>query len=206
MSVVKILDDVTEWAQKNICDGIKLKAPPENDAEAVDAGYEYTLVTPAAFPLFVPAKDKLPPSILTPIPSLCVRFMEGSDALDGSGGRINLQFAFSTWDVGLHGEDIFVKQKDGTFNRWSGEEAAAYFRRSGAGWRDAWNFVDIALRKIESATAIAGYELDRSTSVQYGPLAEQENIPDFYPFWFCWVNFTLRYPLIRNVIDLDEYL
>lgn len=206
MSVVKILDDVTAWAQANICDKIKLKVPPENDAEAVDEGYEYQLVNPTAFPLFVPAKDKLPPKVISPLPSLCVRFMEGADALDGSGGSIKLQLMFSTWDVGLHGDDIFIRQADGSFQRWSGPEADAYFRRSGGGWRDAWNFVDIALREIESSTTVAGYEIDRKASVQYGPLAEQDNIPDFYPFWFCWVTFTLKYPLIRNVKDIQEFL
>lgn len=204
MSIVKILDDVTAWVQENICDKIKLKAPPDDDTEAVDAGYEYRLVTPAAFSLFVPTKDKLPPAILAPIPSLCVRFMEGSDALDGSSGSINLQFAFSTWDVGLHSRDIFYKLPDGSFKR--GAKEADFFKLTGSGWRDAWNFVDLALREIESTTSIAGYELDRSTAVQYGPLAEQENIPDYYPFWFCWVNFTLKYPLIRNVDDIQKYL
>lgn len=205
MSIVKIIDDVTAWSQVNICDKIKLKVPPDDDAGAVDAGYSYKLVNPAAFPLFVPAKDKLPPNIISPIPSLCVRFLDGSDTLDGNGGSINLQFAFSTWNVGLHGEDIFHKQVDGSFKQWSEEQAQEYFKRTGTGWRDAWNFVDIALRAIGSTTKIAGYELDRSTAVQYGPLAEQDNIPDYYPFWFCWVNFRLKYPLIRNV-DIEKFL
>lgn len=206
MSIAKIIDDVTEWAQVNICDKVKLKAPPENDADAVDQDYEYTLVTPAAFPLFVPTKDKLPPKVLSPIPSLCVRFIEGSDMLDGTGGSITIQFGFSTWDVGLHGKDIFYKQDNGSYLQWSGAEADAYFQRSQEGWRDAWNFVDTALRAIESTTHIAGYALDRLAPVEYGPLAEQEAIPDYYPFWFCWVNFTLKYYTVRNDQELNELL
>lgn len=206
MAVVKILDDVTEWARKEICARVRLKAPPDDNAEAVDQGYNYTLVTPAAFTLFVPAKDKLPPDIVSPIPSLCVRFIEGSNALDGSGGTITLQFAFSTWDVGEHGKDLLYPQDDGSYKQWTGPEAEAYFKRTGEGWRDAWNFVDVALRAIENTTTIAGYAIDPLSPIEYGPLADQEAIPDYYPFWFCWVNFTLKYPLLRNVEDFREYL
>ena len=46
MDIVQIIDDVTEWAQANICDKVQLKVPPENDADAVDENYEYELVTP----------------------------------------------------------------------------------------------------------------------------------------------------------------
>lgn len=48
MSVVNTLDEITTWAKKNICDKIQFKVPPEDNAEAVDGGYEYQLVTPSA--------------------------------------------------------------------------------------------------------------------------------------------------------------
>lgn len=206
MSVVKIIDDVTEWAQSEICNRVKLKEPPPNDAAAVDQGYQYKTVTPQAFSLFVPAKDKLPPGIVSPVPSLCVRVVEGQDTLDGRGGSIVLQFVFSTWDVGTHGLDLFDRQKDGSYKRWSGQEAADYFCANADGWRDAWNFVDTALRELESHTDVAGYELDRQSPIEYGPLADQDGIPDYFPFWFCWVQFTLKYTLIRNIEKVEEYL
>lgn len=206
MSVVQILDDVTTWARENICSKVALKMPPADDSAAVDADYTYKLVTPAAFTLYVPTKDKLPPKVPSPIPSLCVRFIEGREGLAAEGGDITIQFAFSTWDVGLHGEDIYKAQADGSFARWSGEEAAAYFSRASDGWRDAWNFVDTALRAIESTTGIAGCYLDRQSPIEYGPLSDQEGIPDYYPYWFCWVNFTLRYPITRNTDDINTYL
>ena len=65
MSIVNTLDSVTEWVQENICNGVTLKAPPESDQAPTDAGYEYKRVTPTAFPLFVPLKDKLPPAVLS---------------------------------------------------------------------------------------------------------------------------------------------
>lgn len=120
---------------------------------------------------------------------------------------MKVQFMFSTWDVGLHGKDIFLRQDDGSFVRYGdSEEGAAYFRRTGGGWRDAWNFVDIALRALESTTVLGDLEIDRGANVKYGPLSEQGNIPDFYPFWFAWVEFGVRYPIVRNVDDLEKYL
>ena len=207
MSVVTILDGVTGWARENICNQIKLKVPPANEKAPDDAGYEYQSVTPAAFTLFVPGKDKLPTSI-SPFPSVCVRFVEGADNMAASHGSIGIELMFSTWSPGTHGKDILHPVPGDRWRavQWAGEKANAYFKRNADGWRDAWNFVDIALREIESATEIAGYEIDRSVPVKFGPLSEQEAIPDFYPFWFAWVTFAVKYPLRRNNRNIENLL
>lgn len=205
MSIAHLIDTLTEWAQDNICAQVKLKVPPQND-EAVDADYDYELATPAAFPMYVPSSDKLPPGIRSLFPSLCVRFVTGQDAQATGSGSLDVQFCFSTWDPGLHGEDILRRNSDGTYRRWTGEEAAQYFRRTGGGWRDAWNFVDTALRCLESTTNIGGFVIDRATPIKYGPLTEQEAIADLYPLWFAWVSFRVNYPLVRNNEELQDLL
>lgn len=202
MDIVQLIDEVTEWAQKNICDKVQFKLPPKDDAEAVDENYEYELVTPTAFALFVPTKDKVPPKIAAPIPSLCVRFVEGEDLLDG--GSIGLQFMLSTWDLGIHSFDLFYQTGPLTFQRDNGTQPI--FQRNVDGWRDAWNFLDVARRALESTTTVAGHEIDVNAGIHFGPLEEQDGTNDFYPFWFCWMNFTLKYPLARNVQDFNEYL
>ena len=204
MDIVQIIDDVTEWAQANICDKVQLKVPPENDAAAVDENYEYELVTPTAFALFVPQKDKTPPKVKSPIPSLCVRFVEGEDLLDGSGGSVGIQFMLSTWDLGIHSFDRFTQTGPLSYRRDDGTERI--FQRNYDGWRDAWNFMDTARRALESTTNVAGHEIDVTSGIHYGPLEEQDGTNDFYPFWFCWINFTLKYPLTRNVRDCTELL
>lgn len=205
MDIVRIIDDVTKWAQANICDKVQLKVPPENDADAVDENYEYELVTPAAFALFVPQKDKTPPKVKSPIPSLCVRFVEGEDLLDGSGGSIGIQLMLSTWDLGIHSRDLFYPTGNrNEFRQDDGSEPI--FQRNYDGWRDAWNFLDTARRALESTTNVAGHEIDVTSGIHFGPLEEQDGTNDFYPFWFCWLNFTLKYPLTRNVRDCTEYL
>lgn len=208
MAVVNILDKVTEWVKENVCSEIMLKVPPDNDYDATDEGYDYRLVTPSAFPLYVPAQDKTPPGVLSPIPSVCVRFLEGEERLTDREGSIGMQLCFCTWDPGLHGKDIFhpVNGNPAKIRRWSGEEADAYFKRSGEGWRDAWNFVDIALRELGNSLEIGGFELDRTVPIKYGPMTEQGEIVEAYPMWFAWASFSIKYPLRRNAEDIEQYL
>ena len=202
MTVVCVLDALTKWARENICPKILLKVPPDNDKDAEDAGYEYQLTHPAAFTLYVPTKEKLPPGILSPMPSVCVRFVEGADNLSNSKGSIGVQLCFSAWDPGTHGQDELFPNPDGTYRK--GE--AGTFSRNGDGWRDVWNMVDIALLEVESVTNIDGLVIDRSVPVKFGPFTEQESIPDFYPFWFAWVSFSVSYPITRNIRDIENLL
>lgn len=203
MSVVHIIDTLAEWAKQNICDRVQLKKPPEN-LEAVDAGYSYETVTPSVFPMYVPTSEKLPPNIHSPFPSLCVRFSKGADNIPGSKGFLDVQFCFSAWNPGLHGQDVFHPNGDQTFRKQG--DVYAEYERNGDGWRDVWNFVDTALRAVESTTNIGGYAIDPDTPIEFGPLTEQEAIPDFYPFWFAWISFRVNYPLRRNIEDFQIYL
>ena len=206
MSTVRIVDTVTEWSQINICDQIKLKQPPMDENAPDDSGYDYKLVTPAAFPMYVPSSEKLPPKVHSPIPSLCVRILNGDRSMASGEGGVNIQLCFSAWNPGTHGRDNFVANADGSYSQVSEAEAKRQFKRTGEGWRDVWNFVDIALRALENTTAIGGYLIDPSTPIEFGPLTEQESIPDFYPFWFAWVSFRIVHPLKRNVQDFKNFL
>lgn len=208
MSIVNMLDRVTDWVRQNICPKIELKVPPADETEATDADYSYQRVNPTAFSMYVPTKEKLPPGVLSPFPSICVRFIDGSDDIGKWRGGINLQLCFSAWNPGVHGEDVLLPNKEDAMRpiAWTGAKADAYFRRTGGGWRDVWNMVDVALREIESVTNIDGLVIDRTVPVKFGPLTEQEAIPDYYPFWFAWVSFTLNYPISRNVQGVSEFL
>lgn len=208
MTVVGIIDTITDWARETICPQIRLKVPPDSETDATDADYVYQLANPAAFAMYVPTREKLPPNVLSPFPSICVRFMEGADDIGSFSGNIGIQLCFSAWDPGLHHKDILIPDKDNCleYRQWSGREADAYFRRTGDGWRDVWNMVDIALRELESTTNIGGLVIDRGTAVKYGPLAEQDNIPDYYPFWFAWVSFSVQYPVTRNIAGVEQFL
>ena len=200
MSVVHVIDTLTEWARQNICEQINLKVPPENTAPD-DSGYSYNLATPAAFAMYVPTSDKLPPgSILFRSLVRPVRYRVEDVPADGA--ALSRCSSASPRGTRHHGEDEFLPNGDGTYRRGKG----GAFWRNGDGWRDAWNFVDIALREVESVTNIGGYTIDRAKPVKFGPLTEQEAIPDFYPMWFAWLSFTVNYPLRRNIQELQNFL
>ena len=208
MSVVNILDRVTDWTRETICSQIKLKVPPEDYTDEEDAGYDYKTANPAAFTLYMPTKEKLPPSVLSVHPSICVQLVDGQESMSGSGGVLNLQLSFSAWNPGIHGEEVLIPNKEDNTKpkRWTGEEADAYYRRSSGGWRDVWNAVDVALREIESVTNIDGILIDRSEPVRFGPFSEQKLLIDLYPFWYAWVTFSVTYPIHRAVEGFDKFL
>ena len=78
MTLVNSIDKIVSWLTENVCSKIALKLP---DDYRNDTGYDVVMVNPAAFPLYVPGKDRLPPNVAAPIPSVCVQLMEGSDEL-----------------------------------------------------------------------------------------------------------------------------
>lgn len=206
MSLAKLIDTVTGWAEDNICSKILLKCPPENE-DPNDAGYDFQQVHPAAFSLFMPGSDKLPPNVASPIPSVCVRLVDGEDDMtDRIHRTAELQLCLSTWDPGRHGKDMLtpVQKPDGTMSwRQAGTDS---FDRTYDGWRGAVNFADLTLQELESVTQIGGYEIDRKTPIRFGLFKEQESIPDFYPLWYFWVGFRIStYQMLSNK-DFDDYL
>ena len=177
MSIVNSIETVREWLGSTVCPMVQLKLP---DDSATDASYPYKLVNPTAFSLFVPSKDRLPPKVPAPIPSVC----------------------------GYHGRDIFKPKNDGSgaYVQWQNEEAAAFFEKNGEGWRDAWNFVDTALRMIENAEYIGPLRVMKEDGITFGPVSEQDAVPDFYPYWFAWVEFSAEEPLTRTPKDYQHLL
>ena len=95
MSIVNSIETVRDWLTAEVCPLVKLKLPDDN---ATDASYPYKLVNPAAFSLFVPSKDRTPPNIAAPIPSVCVQIVQGDDDLLQSARDIKIRLCFSAWD------------------------------------------------------------------------------------------------------------
>lgn len=199
--IVSVIDTLTEWAKDHICNEIMLKVPPDN-GYAMDAGYSYNLDHPEAIPMYKPPSDKLPNGIRFATPSLCVFFTRAGDSVATGTGYADIQFLFSVWDPGEHGEDVYLPNGDGTYRK----QTDPNFEKGSSGWRDVWNFVDIARRALERVTSINGMKIDQSTDIEYGPITEQESVVDFYPYWYSWLSFRLTYPLMRNNEDFEQYL
>ena len=209
MKIVKILDDVCGWCRENICQKVSMKLP---DDETNDQGYEPKYVTPAAFPLYLPAKDRLPPGVPAPIPSLCVQLMEGKDELIGKSRRLNIRLCLAAWNPGEHGGENFIphpapgKLGGYAYTRWSGPEAQDYYRRNAEGWRDVWSFVDTALAAVENAEYFAGLRLVKELGITYGPFTEEGAIWDYYPYWHSWIAFTLECGIVQKTPDAYSHL
>lgn len=197
MSIVNNIETVREWLSSTVCPMVKLKLPDDN---ATDASYDYKLVNPAAFSLFVPSKDRTPPKVPAPIPSVCVQLVQADDNLVQSARSTKIRLCFSAWDPGYHGRDIYTPKGDGsgTYIQQHNEAAKAFFVKNGEGWRDAWNFVDTALQMIENAEYIGPLRVIKENGISAGPIAEQDAVPDYYPYWFAWVEFSVEEALARS--------
>ena len=194
MTLVQSIDKVVEWLRENVCSQITLKLP---DDYKNDASYDVEFVNPAAFPLYVPGKDRLPPSVPAPIPSVCVQLMEGSDDLLKHKRQLQVRLCLACWNPGVHSGEVFHPSESGTatggysYHLVTGEAAQTYTRNMN-GWRDSFNFADLVLREIEGAEYIAGHRLVKESGIKFGLFTEDGNIWDYYPYWHNWITFTLE--------------
>lgn len=199
MTIVDTITGIADWLNTNVCKNIFFKQPPIDARSAIDDNYDYKEVNPVAFPLFVPGKDRLPPNVHSNMPCVCVQLLNGSDSLSQNQRTMSINLGISTWNPGIHQQDIIYPL--GT----KPEELPKYI--SGCdGWMDAWNFVDSIIHEIESHSDMNNkIFIDNDTPVTYGMYKEQDQIADFYPMWFAYVQFSVRSDFLRNA-DYEEFL
>ncbi|MCM1388082.1 MAG: hypothetical protein NC231_12200 [Bacillus sp. (in: Bacteria)] len=194
MTVVDSVIKIADWLNEGVCQEFKFKKPPEGLSPLNDK-YKYEEAHPYAFPVFMPAMDKLPPNVKTNMPSVIVQIVDGNDDI-GKGKRdITINLAISCWNPGMHSKDIYYPRMP--------EEPEKY-KSAYDGWMDVWNFTDTILRKLESTAHIKGLQIQGNIS--YGPYKEQEAIFDYYPFWYAWIRFTVQTDFIRDCEDYQELL
>ena len=218
MSIVENIDSLVDWANADICSKIQLKNPPpeDDDNNADDVRYNYGLTTPTAFPLFLPTKDRLPPKVKANIPSVCIQLIDGEDTRKD--GKMKIRMSFATWSPGKHGEDIWNPVSDSStnndmniphgarFEKASGEYIQTCYKRDLEGWRDVWNFVDIARREIRNTDVINDtLQIIHEDGVKYGQFNQDGTPLEFYPFWFAWIEFFVKYSVTRSKKQI-EYL
>lgn len=207
MTAVIAIDKVTAWVQKNICEPVQLKEPPNND-KANDENYEYRRVTPACYSLFLPGEEKTAPQFIPQTPSVCVKVLAGEDNLTTNESTLTFELSFCAWDPGVYGRDILVPDKNDpfTFREWRGKESDKFLKIDGQGWRDVWNWIDTGLQSIRNTTEMNGIALDLETPVTYGPYADQDGIVDIFPYWLAWISFKAKMPIRKNINRIEELL
>ena len=212
MTLQNIIEGVAAWAQTAICDGLALKLP---DDDANDGAYPGETVTPTAFPCFVPAKDRLPPGVRAPIPSVCVQLVDGKDELASGKRTVSMRLNLAVWYPGTHGAEIAAPVADAgqlggkKYRKYTTEQELTAYTRNMDGWRGAWAFADRALRAIENTEFIAGLRLVKEApdGITYGPYKEDGKEWDYYPYWFLWIDFDLEAGPVHRTPDIyKEFL
>ncbi len=207
MTLVDTVDSVVEWVDEHICQKVKFKLP---DDAANDADYGVQYVKPAAFPLYVPGKDRLPPDVAAPVPSACVQILEGTDDLKGRMRKLKARICLSCWNPGEHGNGIFqpreVSRATGGYSYYLNSDTEQEYTRNMDGWRDSFNFLDLTLRELENAGYIEKRRISREDGITYGVFTEDGNIWDYYPYWHSYVAFTLEMGLTAEPEAYKKFL
>ena len=210
MTIPQCIDRVTDWINESICPKIKLKLP--DDAQN---GREYKVeaVNPTAFAMYQPGKDKLPPGVIAPFPSVVVQLLEGSDNMTERNGRMKLQLSFTAWNPGNHAGELTRATKTTTASgsedldvHIEGVASEQSFTRNAEGWKDVWDFVDRALREIENAEYLNGLRVVKELPITYGQFQQEGQISDLYPYWGAWVIFTIERGLARTGASYSKFL
>ena len=182
MTIICILDEVRNWLENEICENFTFKKDSGKE-EPIDAGYNYQLVKPKAFTLYPPFDEKFP--------SVTIQFGNGVQSKLDESGELKLRFLFATWNPGLHFKD--------------GETPK--FEVTTEGWRDVWNFVDFTLRKVTNTNSIGSkIRIKHEDKISYGPMAENETIPNYYPYWCAWIEFTIQYGVNSTNEDITNLI
>lgn len=192
--LTETLQSISDWLTENVCSKIKLKLPDDyrNDDE-----YAVKLVNPVAFPLYVPGKDRLPPNIPAPIPSVCVQLMEGTDNLFSRERILNIRLVLACWNPGTHGDEIYWPRKNtdalGGYSYFlrDGEELQTY-ERNMDGWKDSMNFQNLVLNEVEKSDFISKNRVIKENGIKFGLFSEDGDICDYYPYWHSWITFQIQ--------------
>ena len=184
MTIEQCIENVTNWLNESVCKNIKLKLP--DDCQN-GQGYKVEAVNPTAFAMYQPGKDKLPPGVIAPFPSVVVQLLEGTDDMIKSTGKLKLQLSFTAWNPGDH-------------------ESGDRFIRNADGWRDVWSFVDRTMREIENNEYLNGLRVVKELNITFGQFQQEGQISDLYPYWGAWVIFTIERGIARTGASYSEHL
>lgn len=100
---------------------------------------------------------------------------------------MKLRFLFATWNPGLHYE-IDNDRK---------------FKVNTEGWKDAFHFMQVTLRKLLNSNYIGPYlKIKHEDKIQFGPINENETLPNYYPYWCAWITCTVSFGNFNNDKDI----
>ncbi len=205
MNLTETIDSLREWVDTNICQKTTLKVPDDNTING-----SAQLVHPAAFALYVPARDRIPPNVAAPIPSICIQVMEGEDSLLEKKTKLKIRLCLAVWNPGdQSGADFYPTEDESSligYKYAKGDDNPTYTRNLD-GWRDISNLIDLIRMEIGKNDIIAGNRIVKEESIKYGPFIQDGAIWDQYPYWNSWITFAIECGgIIANVKEHEGLL
>lgn len=202
MQVVQSIQQVMDWLEANVCPKVTLKVPPEA-ATRDAAGYEWEQGHPSVHGMYWPVgRSDCAPGARYPHPGILVQLVEGTDSMRGEDTTMRIRLHLSAWNPGRHAQDTWSPLDSKVHDADGAAAAYGYYERGEEptfdpyrddGWRDAWNFCDVLRRELREAREIGdGLAIDRTEDMTFGPYSEQGAVIDLYPYFFAWVEVTLR--------------
>lgn len=200
MSVVDSLEAMASWLRDHACEGIELK-PMDPDAPE-DEAFDYRLVRPEVHTLMVPTHKHKPPGMIATVPAIVIQLLGCKDDGRAQLREMELRLSFTAFDPGIHSEDKIIpidgEASDSGFGPVYRLDDGRTFSVNYDGWRDAFNFMDHAVRVIENAGAIGDFPLKPGAEIKLGNYEFQDSADELYPFWLCWCSLTVLEPIVRN--------
>ncbi len=166
-TIIKVLDDARLWAEQELCSTFKFKVPPKDGAE--DDCYEYEREFPKAYIIY-PDRENRKPS---------VTIQYSNSEIKGGRATAQLNLLFAVWNNGSH------------FN----DDADVPVHLLGYdGYRDIWNWIDLALQKILKTEYIGDFiRIKQEEGISVGPIKEDNIIPSYYPYFGASISLRVEY-------------
>lgn len=191
MNVVTIVEDITEFVQKNICNDITFYKPSD---DAMGKMWAPDKMNPTAFPMFTPPKEMILNGI-TEFPSVCVQMVQSEANQITREQDVSMRLIFGVWYPGPFSEKIE-----------EGEEKVDSFVRNADGWKETFRFLDHAKDVIEKTTSIGDFIIDKNVPLEFGPWMEDDTLVNSYPYFFSWLRFSIKSGTFVRNIKSYEYL
>lgn len=206
MTTVDTLTELIDWLQSRVCPLITLKLPEDYNELGYqvpqDKDYPYEVTHPTVMGMYMPTSaELLPPGVKDVHPGILVQVVAGSESFTDTERKLTVRLNLSVWNPGRHGSDVWYPLPAGEEHQFERTDAHDFRAGYDDGWRDAWNFMDTVIRELRNAPTFAGASIDKDEGFTFGPYEANGEIPDLYPYWFCWVELHLKGSVPSPVSD-----
>lgn len=219
MTIISVIDTITEWLNENVCGRLAFKKAPPVDRPDGEY-YEHEIVPPKAWQIYKPALDiakffdyDCPCVVVQPI---TVKVSPASLSVSS----IRVRFSYLTWSPGEHIEDVYDLMPDtrtvfapqiGEFEqrtRYDFRPDESGCKIDDDGWRDVFNFLETTLDTL-AKKEISGLSIDPSEEIYATPYDEESVSTYFWPYHFARLEMTFKVndaPLTARSGDYEKYL